>query len=141
MGIASDLFGILVVFVTLVKSLSICYIVCYRKDQYRQFSNQVDSEEEVELASKLRNFVSDETEESEDSVNQIYTHRGNQQGKTSRRKTTHKTNNVLPYPDAEVPRRSRSGRLLVQGVYLQMCLLQVVDQELVRNLAPIGIYG
>ena len=119
----------------------ICYIVCYRKDQYRQFSNQVDSEEEVELASKLRNFVSDETEESEDSVNQIYTHRGNQQGKTSRRKTTHKTNNVLPYPDAEVPRRSRSGRLLVQGVYLQMCLLQVVDQELVRNLAPIGIYG
>jgi hypothetical protein len=115
-GIASGVFGVIIIFLTLILSLAVCFIAS-KMAKYKKYEKTFDEGfDGVELANtKNRNYISDGTEDSVDSSNKnkiqdrepmIRKNTNNKHHRTpsATRNMAHTAN--LPYPEAAEPIKS-----------------------------------
>ncbi len=112
LGVASGIFGIIVIFATLVISVSVCYIAKYRMD----YKLADECNDEIEMGGRKRNQQSYDTEESND--DSFVRKKKNAEHEPIMRNTN--TGNQtyddyagnLPYPQASLPKKSRRNQMM-----------------------------
>ncbi len=123
-GVGAGVFGTIVLFVTLMICVSVCYISMSKQAEYKKFMSETDDEDsnEIELGNKVvRTCVSDGTVNSTDSGTRNRSHEQEPMVKGGRRDSQNSQNvsmtkNIrnesilLPYPDAVVSKNYKLNK-------------------------------